>query len=187
MRILAGKYKGRKLKSFDQPTIRPTCGLIKESFFNSCAFDIEGACFLDVFAGIGSIGFEALSRGAQEVCFIDSSVAAVKLIRANAALLDVNAYIKVIKGDALKSIVRISKMKSFFNIIYLDPPYDLDNNYVVQVLESIRDHSLLSDDGRLFLENKTSLSFEIKDFQICRRRRLGEIFLTEYIKDKKSL
>ena len=97
MRILAGKYKGRSLKTFSERSIRPTCGLVKESLFNICAVYLEGADFLDLFAGVGSIGFEALSRGASRVVFVDNSLQAVRLIHANSRLLEAEDAVMVMK------------------------------------------------------------------------------------------
>ncbi|EPP32876.1 putative 95 family protein, partial [Chlamydia psittaci 84-8471/1] len=100
MKILAGKYKGKSLKTFSNPSVRPTCGVVKEAVFNICSAYVEDAIFLDLFAGVGSVGFEALSRGASSVTFVDSSAQSVRLIRANSQLLNPNLPITIIKQEA---------------------------------------------------------------------------------------
>lgn len=183
MKILAGKYKRRSLKLFSNASVRPTCGLVKEAVFNICNIHIENAHFLDLFAGVGSMGFEALSRGAATVTFVDSSQQSIRLIRANADLLDKNLPILIIKSDARLAILKmVKKQVAPFDIIYIDPPYSLDKTYILKVLEEIVQGNILADHGVLFLENALSQDFIVQGLEIIKKRKFGDTFLTQYHK-----
>lgn len=181
MRILAGKYKGRSLKTFSERSIRPTCGLVKESLFNICAVYLEGADFLDLFAGVGSIGFEALSRGASRVVFVDNSLQAVRLIHANSQLLGVEDAVMVMKHEAYVAVQRLAKKHLSFDLIYIDPPYDLDSSYIEGLLRSIATHALLRQGGLLFLENSSREEIAVEGLSLRKRRKFGNTFLSEYV------
>lgn len=183
MRIFGGKYKKRALKLFSNPSVRPTCGLVKEAVFNICHLQIENANFLDLFAGIGSMGLEALSRGAAKVTFVDSSLQSIRLIRANADLLDKNLPISMIKSDAHLAILKmVKKQVAPFDIIYIDPPYSLEKTYILKVLEAIVQGKLLADHGVLFLENALSQNLTIQGLEVVKKRKFGDTFLTQYQK-----
>ena len=120
MRVISGTAKGRKLKEPQGFDIRPTSDMVKESIFNIIQFDIEGRVVLDLFAGTGQLGIEALSRGADRVVFVDSSPEAVKLIKENVKLCGFTdrATIKTC------SVSEYLKIADKFDIIFIDPPYD---------------------------------------------------------------
>ena len=120
MRVISGVARGRRLREPAGFDIRPTSGMVKESVFNIIQFDIEGRRVLDLFAGTGQLGIEALSRGAKSVVFVDSSMHAVKLIRENLKLCGFMDLAAVYARDALKYLERDEK----FDIILSDPPYD---------------------------------------------------------------
>ncbi|SPN73725.1 Ribosomal RNA small subunit methyltransferase D,16S rRNA m(2)G966-methyltransferase,16S RNA G1207 methylase RsmC,RNA methyltransferase, RsmD family,Conserved hypothetical protein 95 [Chlamydia serpentis] len=184
MRILAGKYKGKSLKTFSNPDIRPTSGLVKESFFNICSSDIKGASFLDLFAGMGSVGFEALSRGAIHVIFVDISFKAVRLIHTNAALIGPELPIMILKQDASSAIQRLAKQHKSFDLIYIDPPYDFPSDYVQTLLEDIVFGKLLNFHGIIVLENASNEVILCENLILRRRRKLGKTYLSEYILKK---
>ncbi|WP_100934531.1 16S rRNA (guanine(966)-N(2))-methyltransferase RsmD [Candidatus Chlamydia corallus] len=181
MRILAGKYKGKSLKTFSNSNIRPTSGLVKESFFNICGADIEGAAFLDLFSGMGSVGFEALSRGAAYVVFVDISPKAVHLIHANSALLGEELPIMIFRQDARLAIQRLMKQKRSFDLIYIDPPYDFRNDYVETLLQNIVLGKILNSQGTIFLENASNQEILCESLILRRRRKLGKTYLSEYL------
>lgn len=131
MRIIAGKFKARRLKSFAGNAIRPTPDRARESLFNIIGVSIVGSSFLDLFAGTGAVGIEALSRGAKEVVFVDSSPSAWKIISANLKLcgwigegesggFPLNFLTKKEAGPAVRDLER---QKRGFDYIFLDPPY----------------------------------------------------------------
>ena len=120
MRVISGTARGRKLKEPAGSDIRPTGDKVKESMFNIIQFDIEGRRVLDLFAGTGQLGIEALSRGARSVVFVDSKPEAVRLIRVNLELCGFTDSATVYARDALK----YPGGDETFDLIFIDPPYD---------------------------------------------------------------
>jgi len=120
MRVISGTARGRKLKEPAGLDIRPTSDLVKESVFNIIQFDIEGRLALDLFAGTGQFGIEALSRGARSAAFVDSSPGAIRLIKTNLGLCGFSDAAQVCMSDALRYLDGGGK----FDLIFLDPPYD---------------------------------------------------------------
>ena len=132
MKIISGKFKGFTIKSGKVPGVKPTQGNIREAFFNiiSSVTTFEGKSFLDMFAGYGANGLEAISRGAKVVTFLDKSPAVVKFISQNILNVEkktgskINAYI--LKGDVFTGLKKLENRKITFDILFLDPPYDTE-------------------------------------------------------------
>jgi len=120
MRIISGSARGRKLKEPVGDTIRPTSDKVKESVFNIIQFDIEGRRVLDLFAGSGQFGIEALSRGAKSVVFVDSAADSIKLVKENLKTSGFSESSEVYARDALRFLDNDEK----FDLIFIDPPYD---------------------------------------------------------------
>ena len=133
MRVISGAARGRKLKEPTGLDIRPTTDIVKESIFNIIQFDIEGRRVLDLFAGTGQLGIEALSRGAGSAVFIDSSPAAARLIHDNLQLCGFSGQAAVHNRDAVKFLGNDDK----FDIVFIDPPYDtqLTKRALLKILE----------------------------------------------------
>ena len=123
MRIIAGKYRGRRLQGPRGADLRPTGDRLKETLFSILGPALDGVTVLDVFAGTGAIGLEALSRGAREVIFIDSSREAVRLIRRNLELLGIASGYKILQEDAFTSLRALARSGFRADIVFLDPPY----------------------------------------------------------------
>ena len=121
MRVITGSARGRILKELQGMETRPTTGKVKESIFSIIQFDIEGRRVLDLFAGTGQLGIEALSRGARQCVFIDQRADAVKLIRENVEVCGLTDRAVIRSGDAMAYL----KSGEKFDIIFLDPPYAL--------------------------------------------------------------
>jgi RNA methyltransferase, RsmD family len=138
LKILSGEFKGRLLKSPSEKTTRPTQGIMRAAVFNICQQEIEGANFLDLFAGSGAMGLEALSRGACHATFVEKDHLAAACIRENIKLLKVNDRAEVFSTQAL---VSLNKMTEPFDIIYIDPPYDTS---IQEVVETILAKNLLN-------------------------------------------
>ena len=119
MRVITGSARGRILKELQGMETRPTTGKVKESIFSIIQFDIEGRRVLDLFAGTGQLGIEALSRGARQCVFIDQRADAVKLIRENVEVCGLTDRAVIRSGDAMAYL----KSGEKFDIIFLDPPY----------------------------------------------------------------
>jgi 16S rRNA (guanine966-N2)-methyltransferase len=120
MRIIAGKYKGHHLVSFQADHIRPTTDRVKESLFNIIQSHVEDAKVLDLFSGTGNLGLEALSRGAREVTFVEKNKKSIEILRKNIEKLKVSENYKIIQKDAL-SFLKTSTEP--YDIIFADPPF----------------------------------------------------------------
>ncbi|HYV25242.1 MAG TPA: 16S rRNA (guanine(966)-N(2))-methyltransferase RsmD [Pyrinomonadaceae bacterium] len=153
MRVIAGKYRGRKLKSPPSIQTRPTSDRLRETLFNILAPRIEGTSFLDMCAGTGAVGVEALSRGAARVTFVDRSREMSALIAANVESLEVTEATEVATAEALEFLRRhIKHQAESFDIIFFDPPYAEDYE---AVLGFIAGHApkLLRADGIVIVEH----------------------------------
>jgi 16S rRNA (guanine966-N2)-methyltransferase len=149
MRIIAGQFKGRRLKTPTWEGLRPTSDKLRETLFNILAPRIEGARVLDGYAGTGAVGIEAFSRGATHVTFVEQDRRAVRLIEANLAACGVKADYTIDTGD-LVSVVR-RQTGAVYDLVWLDPPYDLTN--VRDALDAAA--RVLQPDGLLVLERAT--------------------------------
>ena len=124
MRVIAGEFRSRRLKSIPGDATRPTPDRLRETLFDILAPRIEGAIFLDAYAGTGAVGIEALSRGARHAIFLEKDRFAVETIQENLASLKLERRSTVVKGPALQTLVR-----SQASIVFLDPPYNLEREY----------------------------------------------------------
>lgn len=129
MKIIAGKYKNLSLKSPKGSKTRPTLSKVRQSVFNIIQNEIEGARFLDLFAGSGAMGCEALSRGASTVTFVEKDFAAIQCIKDNLQKLGEKGTI--LKADAQAAL---KKIEGPFDILYIDPPYDLNIHPLLELL-----------------------------------------------------
>jgi len=151
MRVISGAARGVGLFSPKGDKTRPTSDFVKENLFNIIRDDVGGARFLDLFAGSGAIGIEALSRGAASAVFVDVSQKCVDLVRRNLEKTRLKDVATVIKADALLAPKKLAGQK--FDLIYLDPPYFADfAPFVVKVLQEICDKDILEDSGYIILE-----------------------------------
>ncbi|MCC6127902.1 MAG: 16S rRNA (guanine(966)-N(2))-methyltransferase RsmD [Chlamydiae bacterium] len=172
LRILSGAFKGRILKSPPEKTTRPTQGVLRSAVFNICQADIEGARFLDLFAGSGAMGLEALSRGAKSATFVEKDKKAAVCIRKNISLLNVSEQTEVFSIDALTAIHKMTKP---FDIIYIDPPYDTN---LLEIVETLLSRQLAM--SWLFLEEreKSHCPIEHPSLTLYDRRRYGVALLS---------
>lgn len=175
MKILAGIYKNLSLKTPKSNKTRPTLAKVRASVFNMLQTEIEGARFLDVFAGSGSMGLEALSRGASSATFIEKDRIAARCIKENLSHLKCSAT--VLQQEAKTALTRLAKEGAQFEIIYLDPPYELDILPILHLLPP-----LLVDNGLALVEQsaKTTLSFE--DLELEKEKTFGDTTLFLYRK-----
>jgi len=154
MRVVAGKYRGKKLKEFDLGSTKPTLDRVKEAIFSSIQFDIIGKVVLDLFSGTGALGIEAVSRGAKQVFLIEKNKDAVKIIKSNLNGIEGNYLLKEI--DAFDFL---NEIKIKFDIILLDPPYKTD--FGVKAIEIILKNGLLNKNGVILFETSSELNFEL--------------------------
>ena len=153
MRIIAGKFKGRRLKTPKTSVIRPTIDRVKESVFSILKNQIANARFLDLCAGSGSIGLEAISRGAASVTFVDRDSDAIQLIRFNLHLCGLDSKVHKIqlrKSSVQKAIRALGKKLESYDLIYFDPPYG--SNIYEGCLRLISENQLLNRSGLICVE-----------------------------------
>jgi 16S rRNA (guanine966-N2)-methyltransferase len=124
MRVIAGKYKGRRLKGPEGLELRPTGDRLKESLFNIVGPTIAGTAMLDVFGGTGAIGIEALSRGASEVVFIENSDAGHRLILKNLKLCGIETGYRILQQDVFAALRLLARQGFTARVAFFDPPYD---------------------------------------------------------------
>ncbi len=154
MRVISGTAKGRKLQTVEGFDTRPTTDRIKETIFNIIAFDVPQCDFLDVFAGSGAMGIEALSRGANSATFIEINANCQAIIYENLCHTKLEENAAIIKnGDVITALSALQKEEKAFHIIFLDPPYASD--FGGQVLKEIVANNLLTEDGYVLLEHDT--------------------------------
>lgn len=147
MRIIAGSGKGRKLKSLEGLSTRPTTDRVKESMFNIIQFDIEGREVLDLFGGSGQLAIESLSRGAAHATILDQKTEAVRVIRDNLSATGFDRQATVLQNDA---IAYLSSCGRRFDLVFLDPPYA--GGLLKKALETIARFDILSDGGIIVCE-----------------------------------
>ena len=154
MRVIAGKYRGRRLKSPPSAQTRPTSDRLRETLFNVLAPRVEGARFLDLCAGTAAVGIEALSRGAEHVTFVDQSRKMCALIEANTSAfgIDENEF-EIANAEASDYLRRYAKKeREPFHIIFFDPPYATDYDRVLSLISGQR-RQLLADEGIVVVEH----------------------------------
>jgi 16S rRNA (guanine(966)-N(2))-methyltransferase RsmD len=185
MRVIAGIYRSRILKSLKGLALRPTSDRLRETLFNVLAPNLEGSRFVDLFAGTGANGIEALSRGASEVVFIENHPPAATLIRRNLDSLDVRSSATVLAVDALRGLAmlatRTMEAAPGFNHIFLDPPYAAAKDYS-RVLEFIGSSDLLAPGGLVVAEHRRNFDLP-EDAGALRRFRVlkqGDAALSFY-------
>lgn len=152
IRIISGRWRGRKLPVLDVQGLRPTTDKNKETLFNWLMPYTQGARCLDAFAGSGALGFEALSRYALRSTFIELDKKAAKVLQQNLALLKVeSAQARIINGDTL---AMLGQLQENYDLIFLDPPFN--QNLLPRCIEQIELHGLLQPKGIIYIECETS-------------------------------
>ncbi len=150
MRVISGTARGTKLNSIESLSTRPTLDRVKESLFNIVSERIDGSIVLDLFAGSGAIGIEFLSRGCKSAYFCDKSKEAIKFVKANLEKTRLEENAIVINQDYTEALRNFKKSNIKFDIIYLDPPYDL--NLSKNAIKIILEEKLLNSDGIIIIE-----------------------------------
>lgn len=203
MRIISGKYKGRAIKA--PLHIRPTQDKVRKALFDILG-DIQGLSFLELFAGSGAVGLEALSRGASESVLVENNRDALKAIEKNIAFLKIGFY-QVWPLEADEAIKRFHKQKKKFDIIFLDPPYyketrlgpgqnaeegsnsgpaaDLDGSLSKKTLQSLNDYDILSAKGLIIVQHfkKDQLPDTVGKLVLWRKSKYGDTLLSFYAKE----
>jgi 16S rRNA (guanine966-N2)-methyltransferase len=184
IRVIGGQYKGKKLKRVPDLSVRPMPDKLKETLFSVLQSDVKNSLCLDGFAGTGSVGIEALSRGAQVVVFIDEFYPAIKVIKSNLANCEAENKARVIHKEFNRAVIQLAKEDVKFDLIFLDPPYRLLEER--NPLKVIRKREVLKENGRIILRHHFKTKFEGKYFEVLRRIEIGDDVIVFYILGEKS-
>jgi 16S rRNA (guanine966-N2)-methyltransferase len=171
IRIISGIYKGRRLKLVPSPSVRPMQDKVKGALFNIVQDRLKGSRCLDGFSGTGSVGLEALSRGAATVVFVDEFFPAVKVIKANVEKCGAEDKAVVLHREFNRAVIDLAKKGVKFDVIFLDPPYRLLEER--NPLRVIRKRGLLKPGGLIVLRHYYRTKPKIGDFPLERRVALG--------------
>ncbi|MBR2831619.1 MAG: 16S rRNA (guanine(966)-N(2))-methyltransferase RsmD [Oscillospiraceae bacterium] len=176
MRVIGGAARGRKLREPAGMDVRPTTDKVKESLFNIVQFDVEGARVLDMFAGTGQLGIEALSRGAAEAVFLEASPVSARIVAENLRLTGFSDRARLIRGDAL----RTAESAGRFDLIFIDPPYD--SELAKQAVERIIAFDILKENGIMICETRVDYNTPEASwpYEKLKEYRYGRIKLTKY-------
>lgn len=176
MRVIAGKAKGRKLRSV--PGIRPITDRVKESLFNILGDRVVDALFLDLFAGTGSVGIEALSRGARRAVFVERNRRAIETIEENLRITELAEQAKVVRDDVFRFLAREPAEK--FNLIYIAPPQY--RGLWAETLLALDGRGFLTEDGLAIAQiyPKEYKELELKSLELVDQRKYGSTMLCFY-------
>jgi len=182
LRVIAGKFKGRKLLKPDSKDIRPTRDIVKEALFNILGPGIAGMSFLDLYAGTGSVGIEACSRGASEVVFCELKEDAIGVLEKNLANLDIADSCRVVKGDVMSVLSARYALNRSFDIVFMDPPYRDD--LAKKTLNAICVYDIIAPQGLALCEHyaEEDLPEVIGCLSLLEKRRYGNSAISFYRK-----
>lgn len=172
LRIIGGEWRGRKLRFPDAPNLRPTPDRVRETIFNWLMPVIHGARCLDLFAGSGALGLEALSRGAASVVFVDSQANVTRAIQAHLDVLNANDKAKVYQLDGTKYLQSAAEV---FDVVFLDPPYQSD--LLTSAVHLLEHQDWLADNALLYLEieKKKTLPALPENWQELKNKTAGDV------------
>ena len=165
MRVIAGHYRSRILTSPPGTVTRPTSDRLRETLFNIIASRVPGARFVDLFAGTGAVGIEALSRGAAHVWFAENSAPALKSLRANLSALKIAGDFALEDRGTMPLLQRLTKLPQPIDLVFLDPPYDSEDAYTQTLgfLGSPANRTLLASDALVIAEHATKSPFSLAE------------------------
>lgn len=181
MRITGGQVRGRRLASLRGLDIRPTSDRVREAIFNLIGQDVTGLKVLDLFAGTGSLGIEALSRGALQSLFLDNSAQSLKLIKKNLILCGYEPLGSILKKDLMRGLPwKLSQVKKKFDLVFMDPPYG--KKLIPPLLKELADREILVSPSVVVAESSKidSLPVRMRKLQLVNNRTYGETKINIY-------
>ncbi len=181
MRIITGTARGCRLKTLEGQNTRPTAERVKEAIFSALAFEIEGRRVLDLFAGSGQMGLEALSRGAKSCVFVDNSREAAEVVRQNVRSTGLEASSTVLCRESLSFLAQTAEC---FDLVFLDPPYASD--LLVPCLEQLGGKTSPFATIVCETDKEVSLPDDVGDWQLYRLYRYGRVFVRIYRKKEQE-
>jgi 16S rRNA (guanine(966)-N(2))-methyltransferase RsmD len=173
LRVISGTARGLRLKSLEGSDTRPTLDNVKEAIFSMLFTNCRDATVLDLFAGSGAMGIEALSRGAKEAVFADLNPKACAVVRENLEKARMADRARVVNTDAKKYLETAGKNGMKFDLIFLDPPYAL--GLLDDALKLISEYNLLSEGGLVVCEFDSGTKVDIQDFNLTKDKRYGRV------------
>lgn len=178
MRIIAGRFKGRRLAPVPDPAVRSTADRVKESLFNILMHDVPGAVVLDLFCGAGTLGLEAISRGAAHVVFVDRSPKSLRKTLENAKSLGIGSEMETMRADALAALKSLRADRHAFTLIIADPPYG--EGWPAKVLRAVAAADCRAEEGILVIEShkKDEPGDPPPGFSVWTTRRFGDTLLS---------
>jgi 16S rRNA (guanine966-N2)-methyltransferase len=191
MRVIAGRYRSRRLQTLQGVEVRPSADRLRETLFNVLTAGnpaaLEGTVWLDLFAGTGAVGIEALSRGAGMVYFAESSPKAAELVRTNLQKLGVENSFQVLRKDAVRMLLGLEKQKVLADFVFLDPPYCLSAAYAA-TLGALAKSALLKTESVVIAEHEKRFDPGEEFGALRRYRKLeqGDAALSFYRTTSKS-
>lgn len=191
MRITGGLFRNRSILVPQTGSVRPSSGMLRETLFNILQGQIEDAIFLDLFAGSGAVGLEALSRGAAHVYFVERDRKALDILKKNIASLGVEKQTTLLAIDVKRALKRLIATHKQFSIIFADPPYAQcakEGAFSQALLDQLQGSHLLNPDGSLWIE-ESSHGPDLdggKQFFLKRKRPMGRTLLHEFIPQKEE-
>ncbi|MFD1671183.1 16S rRNA (guanine(966)-N(2))-methyltransferase RsmD [Agrilactobacillus yilanensis] len=172
MRIISGEYSGRRLKAVPGRKTRPTTDKVKEALFNIIGPYFDGGRVLDLYAGTGGLGIEAVSRGLSEAYLVDRQYAAIKTIEENVAVTRAADKFHIMKMSATKALSNFELQKLQFDLVLLDPPYQ--EQQIVKLLNQLRDKQLLKPGAQVVAETDVTVLYpEIADYTLLGQHQYG--------------
>ncbi|MGG3466551.1 16S rRNA (guanine(966)-N(2))-methyltransferase RsmD [Neobacillus pocheonensis] len=182
MRVVSGVCKGRPLKAVSGSSTRPTTDKVKEAIFNMIGPYFEGGLGLDLFAGSGGLGLEALSRGLDKVIFIDRESKAIQVIHENIKACQFEEKAEVYRNDADRALKALIKREISFNYIFLDPPYK--KQQLVSLMEKMDEQEIVKTDGIIVCEHSFDVELPqmVGRFKQIKHEKYGIIAVTIYSK-----
>jgi 16S rRNA (guanine966-N2)-methyltransferase len=170
MRIISGKYKGRKVDGYNIDGTRPTMDRVKESVLGMIQIKLEDSICLDLFTGSGSVGLELLSNGAKKCYFVDNNYKVVETLNKNMKSLKITDDYEIIKSGYEEALKNFNNRNIKFDIIFLDPPYKLD--YIVPAIKLISDYNLINEDGLIICEYENE-EIDVDNYELIKTRKYG--------------
>jgi 16S rRNA (guanine(966)-N(2))-methyltransferase RsmD len=178
MRIISGTSKGRKLVTPRSPSLRPTSDRVKESIFNILRVEMEGKVVLDLFAGTGNLGIEALSRGAKKAIFVEKGRQAIRLIQRNLTQLGLEERSEIVPKDTNRAIGILKQRGESFDLILMDPPYE--KGLIQKTLMKLNFYPIYHKDSILVIEHnrREPLPDTVAGWNLIRQRRIGDTIIS---------
>ena len=181
MKVISGKLKGRKIIGYDIEGTRPTMDRVKESLFGSIQNYIEDSVVLDLFAGSGNLGIEAISNGSLKCYFVDNNKKCIQVIKDNVKQFDIENQAIIIQNDYRNALLFFYNNDIKFDIIFVDPPYQYQ--LMNEILNLIKEYNILNDNGIIVLEYSfDKLEENISGYRLFKFKKYGDKYISIYKK-----